>query len=267
MTSPMPTRPRILVFDSGLGGLSIVAELSRASLDADIYYLADTAYFPYGEKSDATLIARVPDIIAKAAKQCAASLVIIACNTASTLALEQMRASVKVPVVGVVPAIKPAVALTNSGVIGLLATPNTVRRPYTDQLISDFANGKKVVRHGAIGLAGTIEDMMSGGTLDVAMVKASVDGLFDQKLGEQIDVVVLACTHYPLVRAELASFAPRAVLWVDSGAAIARRVASLLGLNNPATTDLLAAFTTGGTDHATALGLQDFGFARAERLG
>jgi glutamate racemase len=260
-------RPRVLVFDSGLGGLSIVAELVTASLNVDIYYLADTAYFPYGEKSDAALIDRVPALIARAVAIIAADLVIIACNTASTLALEKVRRGVNVPIVGVVPAIKPAVALTNSGVIGLLATPNTVRRPYTDQLILDFAAGKNVVRHGAIGLAATVEAMMSGGTLDHAVVKASVQGLFTQKDGEQIDVVVLACTHYPLVRAELASFAPRPVLWVDSGAAIARRTASLLGLTNPAPTDLRAAFTTGGIDDATALGLQNFGFAHTKRLG
>lgn len=263
----MPSRPRVLVFDSGLGGLSIVAELSAASLDAAIYYLADTAFFPYGEKSDAALIDRVPALIVQAASNIGADLVIIACNTASTLALEEVRARVNVPVVGVVPAIKPAAELTKTGVIGLLATPNTVLRPYTDKLIEDFAQGKRVIRHGAVGLAGTAETLLSGGDLDLDIVRASVSGLFDQKGGDDIDVVVLACTHYPHLRHQLASFAPRDVTWTDSGAAIARRAQSLLGLTGIAAPTLCVALTTGGEDAATTRGLANWGFGAVQRLG
>ncbi len=251
---------RVLVFDSGLGGLSIVSELTNAKLNAEIYYCADTAYFPYGEKSDDTLIERVPLIISQAALECDASLVIIACNTASTLALERVRHAINIPVVGVVPAIKPAAALTKSGVIGLLGTPNTVGRSYTDKLISDFAQGKRVVRHGAIGLAMAAETQLSGGLLDLAIVKASIDGLFDQVGGDAIDVVVLACTHYPHLKAELQAVAPFPVTWVDSGAAIARRVHSLLKLETGKQTHLRRAFTTGGTDRATTNGLTLWGF-------
>jgi glutamate racemase len=265
MSATVNPRPRILVFDSGLGGLSIVQELAHASLDVDIYYVADTAYFPYGEKGDAILIERVPWVIYKAVEACDPSLVIIACNTASTLALEAVRGAINIPVIGVVPAIKPAATLTKTGTIGLLATPNTVSRPYTDQLIKDFAGSAAVVRHGAIGLAATVESKLSGGAVDTSVIKASIDGLFSRVDGDNIDVVVLACTHYPHVRAELAAFAPRVVTWVDSGAAIARRARVVLDLLDGVSA-LRSAYTTGGRDSATASGLLAWGFAASSRL-
>jgi glutamate racemase len=258
--------PRILVFDSGLGGLSIVESLALEGLNAQLYYCADTAYFPYGEKTDTALIDRVPMIISQAAQACSPNLVIIACNTASTLALEQVRDVIKVPVIGVVPAIKPAAALTKTGTIGLLATPNTVARPYTDTLISDFAAGVRVIRHGAIGLAGAAERKLAGEALDQDVLKASITGLFDQSGGDQIDVVVLACTHYPHVRAELAAMAPRNVAWIDSGAAIARRARSVLGLNERGVLDLVQGFTSGGEDAAAIHGLKMWGFEVVTKL-
>ncbi len=266
MPVSLPQARRILVFDSGLGGLSIVHELCRAQLPTQIYYCADTAYFPYGEKSDARLIARIPMIISRAVTTCDADLVIIACNTASTLALDQVRACINIPVIGVVPAIKPAAALTKTGVIGLLATPNTVSRPYTDMLIADFAYGVKVVRHGAVGLAATAENLLSGGVLNQDIVTTSVKGLFDQEDGEKIDVVVLACTHYPHLKLQLAACAPRDVIWIDSGPAIAARARSILGAGEVGETNLTLAFTTGGFDARTTTGLNAGGFAQVERL-
>jgi glutamate racemase len=267
MTKSAEPRPRILVFDSGLGGLSIVGELSQANLDCDIYYVADTAFFPYGEKSDEILIDRIPAIISLAVKSSKANLVIIACNTASTLALDHVRTRLNVPVIGVVPAIKPAAALTKTGTIGLLATPNTVSRPYTDQLIADFAKGVNVVRHGAIGLAGTVEAMLGGGTLDDTILKASIDGLFGQSGGGDIDVVVLACTHYPHVKAQLDALAPHKVIWIDSGSAIAQRARVVLGVASDGNTRLVEAFTSGGGDSATARGLLNWGFEAIGLLG
>jgi glutamate racemase len=268
MSRSEKARPHILVFDSGLGGLSVVDELVSAGLDVHIFHCADTAFFPYGEKDDASLMARVPLVVRAAASACAADLVIVACNTASTIALELVRASVGVPVVGVVPAIKPAAAQSKSGTIGLLATPGTVRRPYTDALIADFAQNVRVVRHGAIGLAGTVEQKLAGGVADPLVLEAAVNGLFGQAGGAQIDVVVLACTHYPLVQAELKAFAPRAVTWLDSGAAIARRAATVLGLGVAGgVARLTQGFTTGGDDAATRAALLGWGFASVERLG
>lgn len=266
MTASPPNRPRILVFDSGLGGLSIVSALTRSELGVDVYYLADTALFPYGNKSDATLQARVPDIVAQGVKACNPALVIIACNTASTLALEAVRGLLHVPVIGVVPAIKPAASLTKSGTIGLLATPNTVSRPYTDKLIADFAGGIRVIRHGAIGLAGAVESYLCGDDLEEAVLRTSVDGLFRQAGGDAIDVVVLACTHYPHVESQLAALAPRAVTWIDSGDAIARRAASVLGLAQKDKTELATAYTSGSDDHATQIGLQTWGFGAVDAL-
>jgi glutamate racemase len=257
---------RILVFDSGLGGLSIVKELTLSGLDAEIYYCADTAYFPYGEKSDQALIDRVPSVILRAVSESHADLVIIACNTASTLALDHVRTAVKISVVGVVPAIKPAAALTKSGVIGLLATPNTVGRPYTDKLIAEFAIGKKVLRHGAVGLASAAEAKLAGGSLDMSILKASIDGLFTQMEGDKLDVVVLACTHYPHLSDELQALAPFPVTWIDSGAAIARRVQSLLGLEDGKEASLVNAFTTGGHDGPTRQGLALWGFQNVSPL-
>lgn len=265
--NPSPKqKPHILVFDSGLGGLSIVREITQARIGAQITYLADTAYFPYGDKADAALMARVPSLIAAAATDCGADLVIIACNTASTLALDHTRRRVGVEVVGVVPAIKPAAALTKTATIGLLATPNTVARPYTDQLIADFAQNVRVIRYGATGLAACAEAMLSGEPLDEACIKASVDGLFAQDGGDAIDIVVLACTHYPHLKTQLASFAPASVTWIDSGAAIAQRARQCLALTEAGETHMCAAFTTGGNDSATRLGLLRWGFATAERL-
>jgi glutamate racemase len=267
MTNMNAVRHRILVFDSGLGGLSIVIELISASIDADIDYIADTAYFPYGEKSDAALIERVPSLIERAVEATKASLVVIACNTASTLALEQVRRRINIPVIGVVPAIKPAACLTQTGVIGLLATPNTVTRPYTDQLIRDFARDKKVLRHGAIGLAAAAETMLSGGDLDLEVVGNAVNGLFEQDGGADIDVVVLACTHYPHVKAQLAAIAPRKVAWVDSGVAIAQRARVLLTDVGVATPAICTAFTSGGHEAGTLQGLAKWGFGGGGRIG
>jgi glutamate racemase len=264
---PLKNRPHVLVFDSGLGGLSVVNAIVNAGLGVDVYHLADTAYFPYGEKADEALIVRVPALIRAGIEATSADLVIIACNTASTLALDVVRSRVSIPVVGVVPAIKPAAALTQTGTIGLLATPKTVTRPYTDQLITQFANGYRVLRHGAVGLAGAAEAKLAGETPDPEIFKATIAGIFDQEGGEAVDVIVLACTHYPLVQAELEALAPRPVTWVDSGEAIARRTAHLLQnqMDKQAPT-LRTGLTTGGTDAATRQVLSDFGFQSTAAL-
>ncbi|HCP63059.1 MAG TPA: glutamate racemase [Hyphomonadaceae bacterium] len=264
---PLKNRPHVLVFDSGLGGLSVVNAIVNARLGVDLFHLADTAYFPYGEKADEALILRVPAVIRAGIEATSADLVIVACNTASTLALDTVRSQVSIPVVGVVPAIKPAAALTQTGTIGLLATPKTVTRSYTDQLIAEFGNGKQVLRHGAVGLAGAAEAKLAGETPDPEIFKAAISGLFDQKGGDAVDVIVLACTHYPLVQAELEALAPRPVTWVDSGEAIARRAAHLLQAQMDQEAPILRrGLTTGGADEATRRVLLGFGFQTVEAL-
>jgi glutamate racemase len=264
---PLKNRPHVLVFDSGLGGLSVVNAIINARLGVDVFHLADTAFFPYGEKPDEALMIRIPAVIRAGIEATAADLVIVACNTASTLALDAVRAQVEIPVVGVVPAIKPAAALTRTGTIGLLATPKTVTRSYTDQLITVFGAGKTVLRHGAVGLAGAAEAKLAGERPDPEIFQAAMSGLFDQIGGRAIDVVVLACTHYPLVHAELEALAPHPVTWVDSGEAIARRTAHLLhDKMAQGATALRTGLTTGGTDEATRRVLLSFGFQTTQAV-
>lgn len=228
----MSTRKRALVFDSGVGGLSVLDAIVDADLAVDLDYAADNAWLPYGSKPDAALLARVPALVSALVREWAPDAVVIACNTASTIALDAVRAAVAVPVVGVVPPIKPAAALTKTGVIGLLATPATVARPYVDDLIAKFAADRTVVRFGSTALVGAAERALAGAPVDKYAVAEAIAGLFDAPHGDRIDVVALACTHFPLLAAELAAAAPRAVTWLDSGAAIAARLKTVAGLED-----------------------------------
>ena len=216
--------PRILVFDSGIGGLSVAACVHEKLPDASIIYLADNAAFPYGDQSESVVTDRCCTLIAAALEQFPCDVVVIACNTASTVALPRLRAISDVPVVGVVPAVKPAAAQTLNHRIGLLATPATVRRPYLDQLVREFASGCQVERVGHPGLVQWAENLVRGipvpqGDLDVAVAGLRSAG---------VDTVVLGCTHYPLLLDSLKRSLPDVKFWVDSGEAIARRVSSLI---------------------------------------
>jgi glutamate racemase len=220
---------RVLVFDSGVGGLSVFDAIAASGHALELDYAADNAWLPYGLKADADLQARVPALLASLVAQWAPDAVVVACNTASTIALEHVRAALTVPVVGVVPPIKPAAALTKTGVIGLLATPATVRRRYTDDLIAQFAVDKTVVRFGSAALVEAAEQKLRGGAADPAAIAEAIEGLYGAPGGADIDVIALACTHFPLLLQELSAAAPRPTTWLDSGAAIARRVAHVLG--------------------------------------
>jgi glutamate racemase len=219
---------RALVFDSGVGGLSVLDAIVASGHALEINYAADNAWLPYGLKTDAQLRERVPALLAALVAQWSPEIVVVACNTASTIALDEVRKALRVPVVGVVPPIKPAAALTKSGAIGLLATPATVRRAYTDDLIAQFAADKRVVRFGSAALVEAAEQKLRGETLAESAITEAIDGLFGVPGGADIDVVALACTHFPLLAEELARAAPAHVTWLDSGAAIARRVANVL---------------------------------------
>jgi len=238
-------RPRAIVFDSGVGGLSVVAAMSAAGLPLQIDYLADSEWLPYGEKPDDALRQRIPALLAAAAEALKPDIVVLACNTASTLALAETRAALSMPVVGVVPAVKPAAEITRTGVIGLLATPATVRRPYTDKLIADHAAACVVVRAGAPDLVALAEETLAGAAPQPHRVAAALSLLADQPHGDAIDTVVLACTHFPLLRNELEAAAP-GWRFIDSGEAVARRVASVLNLKpEPAAARLGVAWQTG----------------------
>lgn len=258
---------RVLVFDSGVGGLSVLDAIAASGRDLALDYVADNAWLPYGLKSDADLRARVPALLSGLVAQWSPDLVVVACNTASTIALDAVRAALSIPVVGVVPPIKPAAALTRTGVIGLLATPATVRRAYTNDLIVQFAPDKRVVRFGSSALVEAAERKLRGESFDPAAITEAIDGLFGAPGGAEIDVVALACTHFPLLAVELAAASPRPCVWLDSGDAIARRVASVLIADPGQVRTQRAAFTDANAALATFAAFRARGFTELELIG
>lgn len=217
----------LLFFDSGVGGLSVLTPTRALLPRAPLVYAADSAGFPYGTRSEAEIAARVPALLGRLAERYRPRLIVIACNTASTIALGHVRAALDVPIVGTVPAIKPAAALSRTRTIGVLGTQATVRQPYVDQLAAEFAADCTVIRHGSAELVELAEAKLHGEPLATDRFRAVLDGLFGQPGGTAIDVIVNACTHFPLVEAELAAAAPRPVTFVDGGPGIARRIAQL----------------------------------------
>lgn len=220
---------RVLVFDSGMGGLTVAREIRQIAPALQVDYAADTGFFPYGDKSDEALRARLPEVAAALVREARPDVFVIACNTASTLALDDVRARLDIPVVGTVPAIKPAASLTRTGVIGLLATPGTIRRAYTARLIEEFASDVTVILHGSVDLVRLAEAFAAGEAYDARGFAAALAPIFNARDGNIVDTIVLACTHFPLVRAQLAAAAPDGVTFIDSGAAIARQTLRVLG--------------------------------------
>ena len=257
----------VLVFDSGVGGLSVFDAIAGSGAALELNYAADNAWLPYGLKSDAQLRARVPALLAALSAQWAPDLIVVACNTASTMALDAVRAAVSVPVVGVVPPIKPAAALTRTGVIGLLATPATVRRAYTDDLIAQFAADKRVIRFGSAALVAEAERRLAGLAADDGPVKQAIEGLFGAPGGSEIDVTALACTHFPLLAPDLARASPRPCQWLDSGAAIARRVGQVLNAQSGPWRARRAGFTDAEAARALFAAFQARGFSAFARIG
>jgi glutamate racemase len=216
----------LLFFDSGVGGLSVLAEARKRLPTAPIVYLCDRAFFPYGDRTETEIAARVPALLGRAVERFRPRLVVIACNTASTIALSVVRTALQLPIVGTVPAIKPAAESTKTGVIGLLGTQATVRQHYVDRLAAAHAAGMVLLRHGDQALAPAVEARLRGEPVDPAVWQRAMHGLLDQEGGDRLDVVVLGCTHFPLVREELAAVAPQ-VTFVDGAAGISRRIATL----------------------------------------
>jgi glutamate racemase len=216
----------ILFFDSGVGGLSVLEPTLKLLPNAPIVYAADSAGFPYGKRTEAEIASRVPALLGRLVERFHPRLAVIACNTASTIALEHVRSALDLPVVGTVPAIKPAAELSKSRVIGVLGTQATVRQPYVDDLAAKFAADCTIVRHGSPELVDLAEAKLAGGEISGEAVRAAARPMFDAPDGGVIDTVVLACTHFPLLREELTSAFP-AVRYVDGGEGIARRIAYL----------------------------------------
>ena len=217
----------LLIFDSGVGGLSVLRPIRALMPTAPIVYVADSAGYPYGTKQTSEIEARVPALLGRMVERFDPELIVIACNTASTIALDAVRSALDLPIVGTVPAIKPAARLSQTRVIGVLGTEATVRQPYVDRLSAEFAADCTVLRHGSAELVDLAEAKLRGETTDPAAYRRILDGLLAQPGGERMDTVVLACTHFPLVQEELEAAAPRPLHFLDGSEGIARRTAWL----------------------------------------
>jgi glutamate racemase len=221
-------RDNILMFDSGLGGLSVFHAVREARPQSDYMYVADDAAFPYGPLDEDVLVARVSQVMTHLIKKFAPDLVVIPCNTASTIVLPQLRGKFAVPFVGIVPAIKPACAASVTRRVSVLATEGTVARDYTRDLIRDFAGDCKVTLVGSKNLAAYAEAELAGEPATDKQILDEISPCFvDDR--RRTDTVVLGCTHYPLIIDRLQKLSPWAVTFVDPAPAIARRVMELLG--------------------------------------
>lgn len=221
-----PAAP-VLLFDSGVGGLSVLGALRALLPEAPVIYAADNAGIPYGEKTEAQVAARVAGLLGRMTERLHPRLVCIACNTASTIALGMVREVLEIPIVGTVPAIKPAAAMTRSDTFGLLGTEATIRQGYVDRLEAEFAAGKRMIRLAAPQLVEAAESELRGEPADQRVFDAVAEQMREMAGGDAIDTVVLACTHFPLLQGELSrAFGPE-VRFVHGADGIARRIAHL----------------------------------------
>ncbi|MDQ7727160.1 glutamate racemase [Halomonas sp. SpR8] len=259
----------VLIFDSGVGGLSVAQSLRQHYPDAAMCYACDNAWLPYGLREDAALTERIVAVCRTAVEACQPRVLVVACNTASTLALENLREQLAIPVVGTVPAIKPAAALSQTRHIGLLATKATVGRPYTQHLIDSFASDCLITRVAADGLVKEAEAHLAGKAPNIERIQAALAPLWQAAApsiaNAALDTVVLGCTHFPLLKSWLTQLAPVPLHWVDSGDAIARRVAQVVdGLNHRQQQDGRC-FTTAPAANLT-VGLARYGFQTPQLL-
>ena len=264
----MSERP-VLMFDSGVGGLTVLREARVLMPDRRFIYVADDAAFPYGAWHEEALRKHIVMLFRGLLAEHDPEIVVIACNTASTLVLGDLRAAFpKTPFVGTVPAIKPAAERTRSGLVSVLATPGTVKRQYTRDLIGEWASKVHVRLVGSERLAALAETYMREGFVDETAVREETAPCFIEQDGKRTDIVVLACTHYPFLVNRMRKTAPWPVDWIDPAEAIARRALSLLEpkdarASNAAHADI-AVFTSGEPDAATRRLMQGFGLnARA----
>ncbi|MBB6466522.1 glutamate racemase [Aminobacter carboxidus] len=260
----MTDRP-ILMFDSGIGGLTVLREARVLMPERRFVYVADDAAFPYGAWEEPALKARILDLFGRLLERFDPEISVIPCNTASTLVIDALRQAFPGhPFVGTVPAIKPAAERTRSGLVSVLATPGTVKRQYTRDLITQWATKCHVRLVGSDRLAQMAETYMRDGFVDEQAVKDEIAPCFIEQDDRRTDIVVLACTHYPFLVNRMRKTAPWPVDWIDPAEAIARRALSLLngsrGRRDDAGPDI-AVFTSKRTDFATRRLMQGFGLA------
>lgn len=270
----MAERP-VLMFDSGIGGLSVLREARVLMSDRRFVYVADDAAFPYGDWEEEALNQRIVELFKDLLERYRPEIVVIPCNTASTLSLANLRVAYPgTPFVGTVPAIKPAAERTRSGLVSVLATPGTVKRQYTRDLIAQWAQKCHVRLVGSMQLARLAEVYIRDGFVDEEEVRAEIAPCFVEQDGRRTDIVVLACTHYPFLANRMRKMAPWPVDWLDPAEAIARRVLSLLDRQGTALSDQrsanlpdIAVFTSGKADFATRRLMQGFGLSLTPASG
>ncbi|TNC85337.1 MAG: glutamate racemase [Alcanivorax sp.] len=264
--------PNFLIIDSGVGGLSIWHEIQQLIPDSHVCYVADNGAYPYGALDESVLVQRLLELLPGLEQHYRPDIIVIACNTASTVVLDPLRAQTTTPIIGVVPAIKPAASLSASKHIALLATPGTVKRPYIDRLMLDFANGCRLTRLGSPELVHEAEQKLRHLPVNEDIIR---EVLAQLKLDEQdIDVLILGCTHFPILHDEIRRLVPAPIRILDSGAAIARRAQQLLqqmpgpqAHTTPLTRNVF--LFTAETPHAHRLeaGIERFGFDKIRFLG
>ncbi|MEO3999056.1 glutamate racemase [Mesorhizobium sp. CAU 1732] len=266
----MNERP-ILMFDSGVGGLTVLREARVLMPDRRFVYVADDAGFPYGAWEENALRARIVSLFARLIEEHDPEIAVIACNTASTVVMADLRAAFpNTPFVGTVPAIKPAAERTRSGLVSVLATPGTVKRQYTRDLIREWATKCHVRLVGSDRLAQLSETYMREGFVDEEAVRTEIAPCFVEQDGKRTDIVVLACTHYPFLVNRMRKTAPWPVDWLDPAEAIARRALSLLRPARPlvregADKPDLVVFTSDRADTAMVKLARGFGLAPAAK--
>jgi glutamate racemase len=259
--------PAILVFDSGVGGLTVFREIARARPDARLVYVADDALFPYGKVPEDQLITRVVALMGELIEVHRPDLVVIACNTASVQVLPALRERFALPFVGTVPAIKPACAASQSKLVSVLGTEATVAREYTHALVRNFGQGCDLTLVGSARLAALAEAALAGDPVADDEIRAEIEPCFVADGAERTDIIVLACTHFPLLLDRFERLAPWPVRWIDPAPAIARRVAELVGpaTGGPAPAKARALFTSGRKPSADlAVALANFGLETGE---
>ncbi len=219
---------KVAIYDSGVGGLSIYQALREACPQFEYLFVSDNQAYPYGTKAEDELLERVLNVSERIIQQASPDILVLACNTASTVCLPSLRARYKIAVVGVVPAIKPAAQISRSKVIGLLATPATINRPYTESLIDQFAPMCTVTRVGSTDLVDLAEAKLQGLPVELSKLQDILEPFLSTP---NLDTLALACTHFPLLKDEISAVfesAAKPLVLIDSGLAIAKRVESLV---------------------------------------
>lgn len=222
MNNPAP----IGVFDSGFGGLSVLRAIRSALPAEDLIYCADHAWLPWGER-DVEFVRERARVLAAALVGAGTKAVVVACNTATAAAADDLRATFDLPVIGMEPAVKPAAAATRSGVVGVLGTGGTLASSRFSALLERYGAGLEVITRPAPELVAAVERGDSPGRR--ALVAAAVEPL----LARGVDVIVLGCTHFPFLRAEIEAVAGPDVTIIDTGSAVARELERRLGTAGP----------------------------------